>query len=112
MRVVVIEYGVHNAAVKQQPFDLGTAEHPALQGGGAVDQSGIFLNSDGSLASGHEITEFNSDNSLVGLLGPENLPPRQHPLHQGPHAQLAGDGQGLVQQGDGPSPVALSIPLS
>ena len=29
------------------------------------------------------------------------LPPRQHPLHQWAHAQLAGDGQGLVQQGHG-----------
>ena len=42
----------------------------------------------------------------------QNLPPGQHPLHQGPHTQLAGDGQGLVQQGDGLGTVPLSVALS
>ncbi len=37
------------------------------------------------------------------------LPPRQHPLHQGPHAQLAGDAQGLVQQGHGLLAVAWVV---
>ena len=40
------------------------------------------------------------------------LPAGQHPLHQRSHAQLAGDGQGLVQQSDGLGPVPLSIALS
>ncbi len=40
-----------------------------------------------------------------------NILPRQHQLHQGPHAQFAGDGQGLVQQGRGLLSVALSVPL-
>ena len=39
------------------------------------------------------------------------LPPGQHPLHQRPHAQLAGDGQGLVEQGHGLLPVARLVPL-
>ena len=40
------------------------------------------------------------------------LPAGQHPLHQRSHAQLAGDGQVLVQQSDGLGPVPLSIALS
>src|SRR5882724_7142394 len=36
-------------------------------------------------------------------LRPQYLPPGQHPLHQGPHAQRLGDSQGFVQQAvDGP----------
>ena len=45
------------------------------------------------------------------MLSPQYLPPRQHSLHQGPHAQLAGDGQGLVQQGVGLNPVTLIVAL-
>ena len=40
------------------------------------------------------------------------LPSGQHPLHQRPHAQLAGDGQGLIQQRPGLSPVSLVFALS
>ncbi len=39
------------------------------------------------------------------------IPPRQHPLHQRPHAQLAGDGQGLVQQGHGLLAIARLVAL-
>ena len=39
------------------------------------------------------------------------IPPGQNPLHQGPHAQLAGDGQGLVQQGHGLLSVACLVTL-
>ena len=53
-----------------EPFDLGTAKHPALQGGGTIDQPGILLNSDGSLATGHDITEFNSEQWSIGLQVP------------------------------------------
>ena len=45
------------------------------------------------------------------MLGFQYIPPRQHALHQGPHAQLAGDGQGLVQQGHGPLSVAWLVAL-
>ena len=41
----------------------------------------------------------------------ENFPPGQHPLHQGPRAQLGRDGQGLVQQGDGLLSVTGLVPL-
>ncbi len=34
---------------------------------------------------------------VEGQLGFQYFPPGQHPLHQGPHSQLAGYGQGLVQ---------------
>ncbi len=44
-------------------------------------------------------------------LRPQNLSPGQHPFHQGPHAQLAGDGQGLVQQGHGLLAVARLVAL-
>ena len=40
------------------------------------------------------------------------LQPLGYSLHQGPHAQLAGDGQGLVQQGYGLGTIPLSIALS
>ncbi len=46
-----------------------------------------------------------------GVLGFEDVPPGQHPLHQRPHAQFAGDGQGLVQQGHGLLSVAGLVPL-
>ena len=45
------------------------------------------------------------------VLRPQNLPPGQHPLHQWPHAQLAGDSQRLVQQGHGLLPVAGLVTL-
>ena len=45
------------------------------------------------------LTNF-PDQSNKDSLRPQYLPPGQHPLHQRPHAQLAGDGQGLVQQRD------------
>ena len=48
----------------------------------------------------------------IALLRFQHLPPGQHPLHQGPHTQLAGDGQRLVQQRDCLGTVARSIPLS
>ncbi len=48
---------------------------------------------------------------MGGQLRPQYLPPGEHPLNQGPHAQLAGDGQGLVQQGHGLLSVAWLVPL-
>ena len=44
-------------------------------------------------------------------LSPQYISPRQHPLHQRPHAQLAGDSQRLVQQGHGLFSVAGLAPL-
>ena len=41
----------------------------------------------------------------------QDVPSGQHPLHQGPHAQLAGEGQGLVQQGHGLLSVAGLVAL-
>ncbi len=48
---------------------------------------------------------------IANSLGFQNVPPGQHPLHQGPHAQLAGDGKGLVQQGHRLRAVARLVPL-
>ena len=50
--------------------------------------------------------------ATVGSLRPQDLPPGQHALHQGPHAQFAGDSQGLIQQGDGLGPVSFAVPLT
>ncbi len=44
-------------------------------------------------------------------LSPQYLPPGQHPLHQWPHAQLAGNGQRLVQQGHSLLLVSQSVAL-
>ena len=44
-------------------------------------------------------------------LRPQFLPPGQHPLHQGPHAQLAGDGEGLDQANSSSKALALSLLL-
>jgi len=46
-----------------------------------------------------------------GRLRLQYLPPRQHPLHLWPHAQLVGDGQKLVQQGRGLFSVAWLVSL-
>ena len=55
---------------------------------------------------------FSQDTASNGeLLRLKYLPPSQHPLHQGPHPQLTGDGQGLVQQGHGFGPVPLTVTL-
>lgn len=50
----------------------------------------------------HRDLTFSSQAHLAnGVLRPQYLPPRQYAFHQGPHAQLAADGQGFVQQRHG-----------
>jgi len=57
-----------------------------------------------------EIMEL-KNRRLAGRLCSEDFPPGQHSLHQGPHAQFAGDGQGLVQQRQGLFSVTRLVPL-
>ncbi len=42
---------------------------------------------------------------------PEYVSPGQHPLHQGPHTQLGGDGERLIQQGHCLGAVAWLVAL-
>ena len=50
----------------------------------------------GSGARRRRITKEVSPESPQALLRVQDLPPRQHPLHQEPHPQFTGDSQGLI----------------
>ena len=69
----------------------------------------IGLNPAAFLTWARRIKAAMGDKEKLGL---QYLPPGQDPLHQRPHAQFAGNGQGLVQQRDGFGTVAFRVALT